>query len=108
MTPKKVSVQEGNVTPPSRASTSVRHAFFIKRLKELGLYDADSDYDGMIGEAVEELSKTFANQGHSGSSAAITMSVFNQLMYEYQTPSLKELTEFAKDKGLESPEEKKL
>jgi hypothetical protein len=39
--------------PPSLAETSEMHKFFVKRLKELGMYDKDSDYDGMIGNAVE-------------------------------------------------------
>ena len=30
-----------------------RHDFFRKRLRDMGLYDDDSDYDGMIGKAVE-------------------------------------------------------
>lgn len=62
---------------------SKRHELFIARLKKLGMYDKDSDYDGAIGEAVEELSLTFANQGHSGMSAQIVMALFTQLMKEY-------------------------
>lgn len=77
-------------TPEAKAiaslKTSKRHQFFIKRLKELGMYDKDSDYDGMIGKAVEELSATFAGQGHSGMSANITCELFMQLMREYETP----------------------
>lgn len=63
--------------------TSPRHDFFKRRLKELGLYDEDSDYDGLIGKWVEELSETFRSQRQSGGSAEITMGVFNQLMDEY-------------------------
>ena len=63
-----------------------RHEFFIKRLKELGMYDDDSDYNGMIGKAIEELSDVFGNQGHSGMSAQITMGLFNQLMDEWGKP----------------------
>jgi hypothetical protein len=59
---------------------------FKARLAELGMYDDDSDYDGMIGEAVEELSATFGEQGHSGTSAVITMAIFNKLMDEYNNP----------------------
>jgi hypothetical protein len=66
--------------------TSTRHKFFIKRLKELGMYDENSDYNGMIGRAVEELSATFAGQGHSGMSAGITLALFMKLMDEYQNP----------------------
>jgi hypothetical protein len=66
-----------------------RHEMFKKRLQELGCYakdDADGVYDGMIGEAVEELSETFANQGHSGMSANIVTGLFASLMKEYNDP----------------------
>ena len=72
---------EGEKGEETMAST--RHDFFKKRLNELGLYDKDSDYYGMIGQAVEELSGIFARQGHSGMSEQITMEVFNKLMAEY-------------------------
>lgn len=61
----------------------MRHELFKKRLIELGMFDKDSDYDGMIGEAIMELSKVFAEQGHSGMSAFITLQLFHQLMQEY-------------------------
>jgi len=60
-----------------------RHEFFKRRLSELGMYDADSDYDGMIGAAIEELSLVFSKQGHSGGSAQITIGLFNQLFNEW-------------------------
>ena len=67
----------------------IRHKFFQKRLQEIGLYDKDSDYEGLIGKWVEELSEVFANQGHSGMSAEITCRVFNQLMDEWKvSPSV--------------------
>ena len=69
-----------------------RHELFKKRLKELGCYDkddVDGVYDGMIGEAVEELSATFASQGHSGMSASITSGLFSSLMKEYENPDSK-------------------
>ena len=53
----------------------VEHA--IKEMKAVGLYDADSDYDGMLGKAVEELVRVFAAQGHSGFSAHQTMKIFS-------------------------------
>ena len=64
-----------------------RHELFKKRLQELGYYDKDDDdaiYDGMIGDAVEELSATFASQGHSGMSASVTLGLFSSLMKEYE------------------------
>jgi hypothetical protein len=44
-----------------------------------GLFDNDSDYNGEIGKAVMELIQTFSNQEHSGASASIVCSIFNQL-----------------------------
>ncbi len=52
----------------------------INELKLAGLYDADSDYDGMIGEAVEELLLVFQKQGHSGFSAPHVASIFQRLV----------------------------
>ena len=63
---------------------SKRHDFFKQRLRELGLYDKDSDYEGLIGKWVEQLSEIFASQGHSEGSATITLGVFNQLMDEWE------------------------
>jgi hypothetical protein len=47
-----------------------------RELREAGLFDKDSDYGGMLGEAVLELVKTFSAQGHSGFSAGCTISLF--------------------------------
>jgi len=54
-------------------------AFAKKELELVGLFDKDSDYDGMLGEAVLELIQKFASQGHSGCSAAMTMAIFDKL-----------------------------
>lgn len=56
-------------------SNLVKHA--QKELKLAGLFDKDSDYDGMLGEAVLELVKVFSKQGHSGFSAHQTLKIFN-------------------------------
>lgn len=48
-------------------------------LRRAGLFDADSDYNGMVGEAVLKLVKVFAEEGHSGMSADITLSVFDRV-----------------------------
>lgn len=58
-------------------SNLVDHA--NKELKRVGLFDKDSDYDGMLGEGVLELISTFAAQGHSGMSAAMTRELFYKL-----------------------------
>lgn len=44
-----------------------------------GLFDDDADYNGAHAPAVMELIETFAKQGHSGASAAITLGLFYNL-----------------------------
>lgn len=46
-------------------------------LQAAGLFDKNSDYDGMIGNAVMELVEKFADQGHSGFSAHMTLDIFS-------------------------------
>ena len=48
-------------------------------LQLAGLMDKDSDYGGMLGEAVLELIDVFAKQEHSGASASMVSSLFNKL-----------------------------
>jgi hypothetical protein len=48
-------------------------------LELAGLFDKDSDYDGMIGEAVMELMEVFSKQEHSGYSAPRVSSIFKTL-----------------------------
>lgn len=51
-----------------------------KREMELaGLYSEDSAYGGMIPDAVLALVKTHSEQGHSGGSHALVMSIFNKV-----------------------------
>ena len=58
-----------------------------KELQLAGLFNKDSDYDGMIGKAVMELCKCFAGQGHSGFSANWVLDLFRRLgKYEPLTP----------------------
>lgn len=55
----------------------VEHA--ERELREAGLFDEGSDYDGMVGGAVMELVKVFAAQGHSGMSAHMTIDLFHRV-----------------------------
>ena len=48
-------------------------------LRRAGFYDADSDYAGMVGPAVVEMIKQFADEGHSGYSAHLCLSIFERL-----------------------------
>src|SRR5208282_4089035 len=50
-----------------------------RELREAGLFDADSNYGGMLGESVMELVKVFAAQGHSGTSAHMTLGIFHRV-----------------------------
>lgn len=52
----------------------------IEELKRAGLFNKNSDYDGMIGEAVQELLLVFQKQGHSGYSARLTATLFHKLI----------------------------
>lgn len=49
-------------------------------LDRAGLFDKDSDYDGMLGEAILELIEVFAEQGHSGTSACAAIDIINTLL----------------------------
>ncbi len=58
-------------------SNLVDHA--NRELRLAGLFDEDSDYGGMLAEAVVELIGKFSEQGHSGASAHMTRKLFNEL-----------------------------
>lgn len=55
----------------------VEHA--KEELTRAGLFDKDSDYDEMLGDAVLELVEKFAAQGHSGFSAMQTLAIFDRV-----------------------------
>jgi hypothetical protein len=55
----------------------VKHA--EDELRLAGLFDEDADYDGMIGNAVLDLMRVFASQGHSGASAYMTMDLLSKV-----------------------------
>lgn len=58
-----------------------------EEVERAGLLDSDSDYDGMLGRAVLELVEVFSKQGHSGTSAALTLDIFRHIAaYEPLTP----------------------
>ncbi len=56
-------------------------------LKLAGLFDKDSDYGGMLGDAVLKMVEQFADEGHSGMSAAMALAIFRKVAnYEPLTP----------------------
>jgi len=68
---------------PITGEHETRHEIFKRRLKEMGMYEPSSDYGGLIGRWVEELSEILAMQRHSGVSAQTTIGLFVHLMEEY-------------------------
>ncbi len=63
-------------------SNLIRHAEI--EMRRAGLYDKDSDYGGMIPEAVLAMIRAHSEQGHSGGSHHLTMKIFNRLV-EFKT-----------------------
>ena len=56
-------------------------------LKRAGWFDKDSDYAGLVGPAVIEMMKQFAEEGHSGYSAHLVLGIFERLAsYRPLTP----------------------
>lgn len=52
-----------------------------------GLFKKDSDYGGMLGDAVMKMVKVFADEGHSGFSANMAISIFEKVArFEPLTP----------------------
>lgn len=49
-------------------------------LRRAGLFDDDSDYGGMMGDAVMSLVRSFSEAGHSGYSAVMAGSIFGRLV----------------------------
>jgi hypothetical protein len=65
------------IQPQYPASTLAQYA--RAELARAALFEADSDYEGQLGEAVMELIHVFSSQGHSGYSAAMTVELFSRL-----------------------------
>ena len=55
-----------------------------KWVNERGLALPDSDYDGMLGEAVLSLAKCHSQEGHSGMSAQLARAYFNFMCDSYE------------------------
>jgi hypothetical protein len=51
-----------------------------EEMRRAGLYDKDSDYGGMIPEAVMKLVKVHAEEGHSGGSHELVMAIFKRVI----------------------------
>lgn len=66
-------------------SNLVSHAEY--ELRRAGLFDKDSDYEGMLGQAILKMVKQFAKEGHSGFSAQMAIAIFRKVAsFEPLTP----------------------
>lgn len=73
------------MTTEHTESNLVAHA--REELRRAGLFDDDAMYGGMIGEATLRMVEVFADEGHSGYSAGISISVLEKLLrFEPLTP----------------------
>lgn len=63
--------------------------FAKEYLDDIGAYDKDTMYGGMLGEAVMKLVETMEGEGHSGNSFAMTVMIFNGLNMAYENPEHK-------------------
>jgi len=62
-------------------------AFAKRELELAGLFGEDSDYGGMLGNAVLKMVEQFADEGHSGMSAGLAVSIFQKVArFEPLTP----------------------
>ena len=61
--------------------------FAKSELERAGMFAEDSDYGGALGPAIMRMMEVFAQEGHSGASAAIAANVFKRLAaFEPLTP----------------------
>ena len=76
-----------NYRKPGQKNESTALDWAREEVERAGLLDKDSDYEGMLGEAVLELMSIMSKQGHSGMSAALVTEIFQKLAnYEPLTP----------------------
>lgn len=62
-------------------------SFAEEELRRAGLFDEGSDYGGAMGEAVMKMVRLFADEGHSGFSANMAVSIFEKVArYQPLTP----------------------
>lgn len=51
----------------------------VRNLELAGLFDKDSDYEGMLGHAVKRLLETHQKEGHSGMSHFMAIDLFRRV-----------------------------
>lgn len=63
---------------PVRESRTVE--FARDELRRAGMFDADADYGGELGEAILDVVRAFCGHGHSGGSASIALAILERLL----------------------------
>jgi hypothetical protein len=77
----------------------------IRNLELDGWFKKDSDYGGMIGEAVKKLLEVHGKEGHSGASHFVTLVLFNKvaqgdaLTEEYWQERFNDYNQMARQNG---------
>lgn len=54
-------------------------AYAANELRLAGMFDSDSDYNGMLGRAVLRMVREFSQEGHSGMSAGLAINLFEKV-----------------------------
>lgn len=77
----------------------------IRNLELAGYFKKDSDYDGMLGDAVKKLLLVHQEEGHSGMSHGITVHLFKAvamgeaLTMDYWKERFNAYNDYAKENG---------
>lgn len=78
--------------------TELKEASLVDHAREelvkAGLFEPDSDYEGMLGNEILRIVQTFSEGGHSGGSAAVTLAALEKLL---RWETLTELTSDPKE-----------
>jgi len=78
-----------------------------KEMELAGLFDKDSDYDGMLGPAIMKMVEVFSAEGHSGMSASIALSIFDRIArFKALTPLTNDPGEWVNVSDYGTPDDK--
>ncbi|MBW2610724.1 MAG: sigma-70 family RNA polymerase sigma factor, partial [Deltaproteobacteria bacterium] len=81
---KVIKLSKFAQAPMSKKAELLKFAGYVdearRNLELAGLFDTNSDYDGMLGDAVMALVEAHSEQGHSGFSHYLTVDLFNKVI----------------------------
>ena len=74
-------------TAPDDDGDGMNSRRFVREwLEQRGMFDADADYGGMVGECVMEVVETIARQGHTGMSVMSLLGCIDGIYRDYNDP----------------------